>query len=190
LPLQQKRALYRLSTLRDENHGILVSVGFLNSDHYSENHFAEPDRVTFQPHENGIFDVKWDRVDAHIVTCSGDHSSRITSVERRVTTHVLHGHTSTVKTTCWDPTNDALLATGGRDGLICLWDLRTSTTTMEDVSVMEPVIVIPNAHGDPTKPTRRTKKTDVPVPKTVTSIIYPDSQPYGLVSSGAANGCA
>lgn len=61
---------------------------------------------------------------------------------------------------------------------------------MEDVSVLEPVIVIPNAHGDPTKPKRQTKKTNVSVPKTVTSIIYPSSQPYGLVSSGAADGCA
>ncbi|KAF5364003.1 hypothetical protein D9756_000821 [Leucocoprinus leucothites] len=160
----------------------------------------EPVRNILQPHENGIFDVKWDRTNSHIVTCSGDQSSRITSVEKNVVTHVLHGHTSTVKTASWDPTNDALLATGGRDGTICLWDLRTSTSssTTNGAPVLEPVVVILNAHGSPTAPKPKTeakpkarnakKLTSVPMPKTVTSLLYPESQSYGLVSSSASDG--
>ncbi|KAJ3562649.1 hypothetical protein NP233_g9441 [Leucocoprinus birnbaumii] len=150
----------------------------------------EPVRNVLQPHENGIFDVKWDRTDTHIATCSGDQSSRITSVEKNVVTHVLRGHSSTVKTAAWDPTNDALLATGGRDGTVCLWDIRTSTSLVEGVYVSEPVIVIPNAHEAPTKTKSRkgSKLTSTPVTKAVTNIIYPSTQPYGLVSSGSSDG--
>ncbi|KAF9452210.1 WD40 repeat-like protein [Macrolepiota fuliginosa MF-IS2] len=146
-------------------------------------------RTILQPHTNGVFDVKWDRSDSQIVTCSGDHSSRITSVERNVITHGLHGHDSTVKTAAWDPTNDSLLATGGRDGTICLWDLRNSSTKSADgVSILSPVIVIADAHEDPTKPKARKSKKHTPMPKTVTSLIYPEGEPYGLVSSGAFDG--
>lgn len=152
-------------------------------------HLAEPTRNVLQPHANGIFDVKWDRTDTQIVTCSGDHSSRITSVEKNVITHVLHGHTSTVKTVAWDPTNGSLLATGGRDGAICLWDLRTSTTKSADgVPVLNPVVMISDAHEDPAKPKVRKNKKHTPMPKTVTSLIYPEGAPYGLVSSGAFDG--
>lgn len=123
------------------------------------------------------------------MTCSGDHSSRITSVEKNVITHILHGHTSTLKTVAWDPTNDQLLATGGRDGAICLWDLRTSTTnSKEGVSALGPVVTILEAHEDLTKPKVRKSKKHVPMPKTVTSLIYPEGNPYGLVSSGAFDG--
>lgn len=149
---------------------------------------VEPTRQIFQPHADGVFDVKWDTTDTMIVTCSGDHSSRITCVEKNVTTHVLHGHASTVKTAAWDPRNNALLATGGRDGAISLWDLRTSTTKSDDLYVLEPVIVIPGAHEDPTKPKVRKTKKNMPRPKTVTSLVYPEGEPYGLISSGAFDG--
>lgn len=150
---------------------------------------VEPTRNILQPHANGVFDVKWDRTDTNIVTCSGDHSSRVTSVEKNVTTHILCGHTSTVKTVAWDPVNDALLATGGRDGAICLWDLRTNTSKLaQDVYALNPVAVIPEAHEDPTKPKVRKTKKHAPMPKTVTSLIYPEGEPYGLVSSGAFDG--
>jgi denticleless len=122
------------------------------------------------------------------VTCSGDHSSRITCVEKNVATHLLHGHTSTVKAAAWDPTNDALLATGGRDGAISLWDLRINSTKSDDSYVLEPVIVIPGAHEDQTKPKVRKTKKNISKPKTVTSLVYPDGEPYGLISSGAFDG--
>ncbi|KXN87912.1 hypothetical protein AN958_07922 [Leucoagaricus sp. SymC.cos] len=148
----------------------------------------EPSRNVLQPHHNGIFDVKWDDSDTHVVTCSGDHTSRITCVERNLTTSILHGHTSTVKTASWDPTHSSLLATGGRDGAICLWDRRVSTSFAEGVGVTRPVIVISDAHEDPTGPKVRKSKKHVPMPKTVTGLIFPESEPFGLVSSGAYDG--
>jgi denticleless len=186
---QQKKVPFKSSILRDESHGIPVilspSLFSLNSRSKLR---VEPARQISQPHANGVFDVKWDTTDTRIVTCSGDHSSRITSVEKNVATHVLHGHMSTVKAAAWDPTNNALLATGGRDGAISLWDLRISTTKSDDSYVLEPVMVIPGAHEDPTKPKARKTKKNIPMPKTVTSLIYPDGEPYGLISSGAFDG--
>jgi denticleless len=48
--------------------------------------------------------------------------------------------------------------------------------------------MIMDAHEDLTKPKARRSKKYVPIPKTITSILYPEGEPYGVVSSGAYDG--
>ncbi|TFK76171.1 WD40 repeat-like protein [Pluteus cervinus] len=153
---------------------------------------CEPQRVTIQPHDNGIFAVQWNKSDTLLASCSGDHSARISCLEKEETIHVLRGHTATVKCVTWDPTHQDLLTTGGRDGTICLWDLRAGEQRRQegDSSFIEPVITILGAHdegGSVGKPRPRRKK-NVPIPRSITNVLYPERQPYGLVSSGSSDG--
>ncbi|KAM6495599.1 WD40 repeat-like protein [Amanita muscaria] len=157
---------------------------------------VEPPRTTFHLHENGIFDVKWNISDTLLATSSADHSTRITCAETQKTTHILRGHTSTVKCIAWDPAHHDLLATGGRDGSICLWDLRVCNRgEMNDEGdaqiTRDPVTLIKGAHeaahiNGGRLNTRKGKKN--PLPRTVTSLLYPETVPYSLVSGGAFDG--
>lgn len=45
-------------------------------------------------------------------------------------THSLAGHSGAVLTTAWHPKHEHLLASGGSDGLIRLWDVRRSASSM------------------------------------------------------------
>lgn len=148
----------------------------------------EPPRTTLQVHQNGIFDIKWNNDDTLLATCSGDQSTHITCVTEEKVMYALRAHTSTVKCAAWDPNNANLLSTGGRDGSICLWDLRISGTGDEDGStVLKPVITIPGAHEESaSKARRRCKKASGS--RSITSILYPEMGTYGLVSSGSFDG--
>lgn len=152
----------------------------------------EPQRSTFQPHHNGIFDVKWSSNDTSLATCSGDQSMRVSDVTTGSVTHVCRGHTSTVKCMAWDPTHTSLVSTGGRDGSICLWDLRVSERRRSgdsDISVVAPTIQIYNAHEDfDSKGKPSVKKGKQNSARTVTSLLYLDCDPYGFVSGGSFDG--
>jgi len=107
-------------------------------------------------------------------------------------THILRGHSSTIKCMAWDPSHTSLLATGGRDGAICLWDLRVAEQRQaeEDIITPSPVMTIYGAHEDTvikSKPKPR-KGKQVPMPRTVTNLLYSESQPFGLISSGSFDG--
>ncbi|KAG6837993.1 hypothetical protein H0H93_008387 [Arthromyces matolae] len=145
-------------------------------------------RTTLQAHGSSIFDVKWNSDDTLLATCGGDHSTRITCVARETVVYSLRGHTRTVKCAAWDPSNGNLLSTGGRDGQICLWDLRVAgTKDKEDTTILSPVISIPGAHEDSLSiGKRRSKKT--PTPRSITSLLYPEVGTYGLISSCSFDG--
>ncbi|RDB23192.1 Denticleless [Hypsizygus marmoreus] len=149
----------------------------------------EPPRTTWQTHNNGIFDAKWNMDDTLLATCSGDQSTRITCSTTNNVTHVLRGHTSTVKCIAWDPNHKDLLSTGGRDGTICIWDLRMAGATEDDEpNVLAPVISIPGAHEEPKGKGRPRRGKHVPAPRSVTNLLYPEIGPYGLISSGSFDG--
>ncbi|KAG1718237.1 WD40-repeat-containing domain protein [Suillus occidentalis] len=148
---------------------------------------CEPARVTLEPHENGIFDVKWNADDTLLATASGDKSTRISSVETQQLLSILDGHTSTVKCVAWDPTHRDLLTTGGRDGMLCLYDMRVNNLSDEDeIAARSAVITITAAHGQDKVSGGRRKIR--PLPRGITNILYPDDRPHGLVSSGSFDG--
>ncbi|KAF9247018.1 WD40-repeat-containing domain protein [Melanogaster broomeanus] len=149
----------------------------------------EPQRTVFQPHDNGIFDVKWSLDDSMLATASGDKTSRICSVETQSTLQTLQSHTSTVKCIAWDPSHRAILSTGSRDGMICVWDLRMAsgcTVTGQTTSSLQPVITINAAHGQ--EKSKGGRRKAAPLPRSVTSMLYTDKRPHGLISSGSSDG--
>lgn len=87
----------------------------------------------------------------------------------------------------WDPSHADLLSTGGRDGTISIWDLRTEGKRDEDgVTTLSPVIQLPGAHGEAKGRPRKGK--GAPAPRSVTHLLYPEIGPYGLITSGSFDG--
>ncbi len=148
---------------------------------------SEPLRTTIQAHDNGVFDVKWDESDTRLATASADQSTRILCLSTNTVLHSLRGHTSTVKSISWDPSNPDLLSTGGKDGSICFWDLRVGEGRIDGES-LAPILSIHGAHEEraPLEASKRRKST--PSTKTITSLIYSDTSPHNLISSGSYNG--
>ncbi|THH09051.1 hypothetical protein EW145_g2286 [Phellinidium pouzarii] len=154
----------------------------------------EGTRITLQIHNNGIFDVKWSPSDSYVATASGDRSICITDPQSSTGTalHNLNaGHSSTVKCVTWDPLHNDLLASGGRDGCICLWDLRVGNQVAhsqdEGDGRRKPVMSIPYAHEIvASKPTKKGRV--VLAPRSVTSLAYLEDAPYEIISSGSGDG--
>ena len=143
--------------------------------------------------------MKWSPSDNLLATASGDKSIRITSISSSGTNtlHVLRGHEATVKCVAWDPDHDGnVVCSGGREGSICLWDLRVGEARAgaDEVGALAPVLTIPKAHegGVKTpKPKGRRGKLTAAVPvKSITHLLYTDSHPYGIISSSSFDGYA
>ena len=105
--------------------------------------------------------------------------------------HVLHGHSGTVKCVAWDPAQDGnVLCSGGRDGSICLWDLRVCESR-NGTGTLKPVLVIPKAHESDVKTPkpkgRRMLRAAAPI-KGVTHLLYSDAHPHGIISSNSFDG--
>lgn len=150
--------------------------------------FPEPQRTTLQPHENGIFDVKWNRSDTLLATASGDLTAHISCPATQRSLYSLSAHTSTVKCITWDTNHHELLSTGSRDGSVHIWDLRTeSIKERAGVPLLSPVLSIRGAHDEENRGKGRKRKSP-PLAKTITSLTYLDGQPYNIISSGSNDG--
>ncbi|KAJ4472242.1 WD40-repeat-containing domain protein [Lentinula aciculospora] len=136
----------------------------------------EPIRTTFQPHDNGVYDVKWSASDSRLATCSADRSIRISCPNTSKLLQILTGHGSSVKRAAWHSSNDSLLCSGGRDGTICIWDLRIPQSSTS-------VFNIPDAHESLALKGRRSKQH---MPKTITNLIF--NEDMSLISSGSSDG--
>ncbi|KAK8844587.1 hypothetical protein IAR55_006434 [Kwoniella newhampshirensis] len=97
--------------------------------------YREEKGFWWRAHGNAIFDLKWSADDTRVLTASGDQSTRIHALTTPTPTLLatLRGHTSSVKTTVFfdpsrsqsDPsTSSSIIATGGRDGNILIYDIR------------------------------------------------------------------
>ncbi|GJE84910.1 WD40 repeat-like protein [Phanerochaete sordida] len=144
---------------------------------------VEPQRSTFNPHGNAIFDIQWSRSDELLATAAADQSvavSQLAPHSGQVVRSLQH-HTSTVKCLAWDPNSDgSILCSGSRDGTICVWDLREADRT-------KPSIQISKAH-DTGKPPGRKGKLCGPPARGVTSLLFSGTHEYGLISAGSYDG--
>ncbi|WFD31919.1 hypothetical protein MSPP1_002961 [Malassezia sp. CBS 17886] len=97
--------------------------------------------------EGSIFALEW-RFDDRVLAVGGsDYSVSAWDIERELCVAKYDAHEGSVRALAWDPHGAGrLLASGGRDGAICMWDLRCA----------EAVLRVPHAHGRHTAPRRRT----------------------------------
>lgn len=81
------------------------------------------------------------------------------------------------------------MSTGGRDGIICIWDLRMAGMKDDQGSTeLSPVISLLAAHGEVKGKGRPRRGKNAPSPRSVTHLLYPELGPYGLISSGSLDG--
>ncbi|XP_041351581.1 denticleless protein homolog [Gigantopelta aegis] len=143
----------------------------------------------FEAHNNAIFDVAWMEMEFKIVTGSGDQSAALWDVNTSQKLEVFKGHTSSIRSVAFRHSDDAVLATGSRDGHIMVWDKRCQK---KDGRV-PPVNEIHNAHafiGRPASGKKRRKSKLGQVmdcQQSVTSVVWQTEN--HLVSAGAVDGC-
>ncbi|KAL7417701.1 WD40-repeat-containing domain protein [Mrakia frigida] len=165
----------------------------------------EHTRKSHRPHDNAIFDLKWSPDDAQIVTSSGAQVSLVIDVETQQTIATLKGHTSSVKTTIWDPSNPSILASAARDGHINVYDLREGWKSCEAEQPKKraraaglpssrctggeksPINTVRHAHGETGQ-----KKAPAPSARTATrsptSILYIPQRAHTIASCGTGDG--
>lgn len=86
-----------------------------------------PDPITYNCHKRIIRTTTFSSNARCFATGSDDKSVKIWSTEckNKMLVSFLDGHTNWIKCVRWAKTNDALLASCGDDGKICIWDTRT-----------------------------------------------------------------
>lgn len=66
-----------------------------------------------------------------LVACATQHPAvRLVDLRSGASTHSLAGHSGAVLTVAWHPNREHILASGGSDGLIRLWDVRRSASSL------------------------------------------------------------
>jgi DNA excision repair protein ERCC-8 len=80
-----------------------------------------------------------------LVATASDHPLiRLLDLRTTSSTHTLSGHEGRVHAVKWSPTNSNLLASGGSDGTIRIWDIRRSRAcvTSLDMQNVSPYVFI------------------------------------------------
>ena len=75
-------------------------------------------------HNNAIFDLAWSPHTHHVITASGDQTCRLTDVSSRELVLICRGHTGSVKALSARPLDPNVFASCGRDGCVCIFDVR------------------------------------------------------------------
>ena len=126
--------------------------------------------LSFQCHDNAIFDMSWSLDDLQLATASGDQSCRVFDITKQVALYHLVQHRNTVKQVAYNPHNQFLLASSARDGTLNIWDLRVAGTKISEgsnvVAALQPVDCIRGIH---TPEDRRAAK-----PSSVTALVWAD----------------
>lgn len=66
-----------------------------------------------------------------LVACASQHPAvRLVDLQSGASTHSLAGHSGSVLTVAWHPKNEHILASGATDGVVRLWDVRRSASSL------------------------------------------------------------
>uniref|UniRef100_A0A7I4YT87 WD_REPEATS_REGION domain-containing protein n=1 Tax=Haemonchus contortus TaxID=6289 RepID=A0A7I4YT87_HAECO len=125
-----------------------------------------------------------------LLSISGDTTARLWDLQRHDSV-LFFGHEMSVRSACFAPQSSQVFATGGRDGQIRLWDVRTSSLQQQGQFLKKAVNVYMNAHlmKDHRSPSRRRSVSRLSTrfekvePPSVTSLLYAND--YTLVSASS-----
>ncbi|KAF2104773.1 WD40 repeat-like protein, partial [Rhizodiscina lignyota] len=167
-----------LIAVGDEFGGIMCLNSTMTN---SQNQVHTP--LHLNSHSNAVMDIAFSPDDALLASASGDQQVHITDLTTSKIKFVLSGHISTVRQVRFQPGNNNVLATSGRDGNVLFWDLRCSGRR-EVIQLRDPSTggllrfekplhlntynTIPDAHAE-VKPLQQvlppqTKSRDIPPP--------------------------
>ncbi|ORY02781.1 WD40 repeat-like protein [Basidiobolus meristosporus CBS 931.73] len=179
----------RLLAVADEEGRVNILDTSLDSS--IENESA---RVSWQAHNNAVFDVQWTHDDKRVITVSGDQTAGLWDVETRKSIGKFCGHKSSVKSATIYPYDNHIFATASRDGSIMIWDTRCSGSLSNNGEYRHrPADIIKHAHSlnlVPPSPKRRKTGTNTTgdVSHSVTAVQFLTHSPTLLSSAGAADG--
>ncbi|XP_050575282.1 protein lethal(2)denticleless [Bombus affinis] len=138
-----------------------------------------------QAHRNAIFDVAWMPGELKLVTASGDHTARLWDVSGSEIRQIdcFHAHIRSVKTAVFRYQDQAVFATGARDGSIMVWDIRANHYERP-----KPDNCIINAHnvGNISNVRQRRVITHSSRAQSITGLVFQDD--FTLISCSAGDG--
>ncbi|XP_055619864.1 protein lethal(2)denticleless [Toxorhynchites rutilus septentrionalis] len=146
-----------------------------------------------QCHMNVIFDIEWMPGNMKLVSASGDHTARLWTLteSQLVSSQIFNGHSRSVKTASFRRTDPAVFATGGRDGVIILWDIRAQLGS--NMAPRADNCIFSGHAGGPRTPSthRRRTRTTPKIPphgcsSSITGLVFQDDNT--LISCGAGDG--
>lgn len=147
---------------------------------------------TWQIHSNAVFDLEWLSQEDKILSGSGDQTIMLHDIPTGSKLETFCGHKSSIKSISCRMDDDAVFASGSRDGHIMIWDKRIYHKN----NVVPPVDTISHAHtlGCGKKRTtrnaglsRRAPAAMSTIQQSVTSVLFQNAN-Y-LISAGAVDGC-
>ena len=154
--------------------------GYLSLIDTARSAHLQRDRPDWVAHNNAIFDLSWLPTRLQIVTASGDQTCRVFDTEAMMELRVFRHHRGSVKAVC---ARDAhVFASASRDGSVCLWDVRNSTS--------KPIIVLSDIHVPPTTGSagKRRRSGASAQPQSVSSVVFIHADTTKLGTSGATDG--
>lgn len=148
-----------------------------------------------QGHFNAVFDLAWMPGHLKLISASGDHTAKLWDVSgsRLVSIRDFCGHTRSVKVATFKKNDCTVFATGGRDGAIFIWDLRSSPNS-DIIQKVDNKIYSAHVGCGPTTPSSRRSRNRSLTPKlpsnisnsSVTGLVFQDEN--SLISCGPADG--
>ncbi|KAI9818032.1 MAG: hypothetical protein M1827_000656 [Pycnora praestabilis] len=95
-----------------------------------------------------------------LVACATQHPAvRLVDLRTGASTHSLAGHEGAVLALSWSPREEHILASGGIDGAVRLWDIRRSAASLGvlDMEDSTGIVLPPNSSSGATRPLSRGK---------------------------------
>ncbi|PVU88663.1 hypothetical protein BB561_005750 [Smittium simulii] len=102
----------------------------------------------WKAHNNSIFNFKWTFDDSKILTSSADCTMCLWDIESNSLMSRFTGHFGTIYALDFDKNNSNIVASGGRDGSICLWDTRCASGIYSSINAIDrgPSYLLLDAH--------------------------------------------
>mmetsp|Transcript_41118 Transcript_41118/g.68345 ORF Transcript_41118/g.68345 Transcript_41118/m.68345 type:complete len:483 (-) Transcript_41118:132-1580(-) len=135
---------------------------------------------SWSTHHNAIFDFAWSPDEDRLITASGDQTCKLWDVLTQQHILTFRGHTGSVKTVSVRPGDPYVFASGSRDGVVNLWDVRRGGS---------PAFSIHGAHSSPVdQGGKRKRQSNSCQSNSVSSVLYLLDDQHVLATGGATDG--